>query len=60
MKTGGHRIWIEAEHKVIRFKKWLPAGPTSDGGVREKDIIQFIARDGGCRTILAEDLAILR
>jgi hypothetical protein len=60
MGKGDNRIWIETEHKVLKFRKWLPKGPTLEGGYREKDIIQFIARDGGVRTVLAEDLVVLR
>jgi hypothetical protein len=50
---------IEDEHKVLKLMKWLPAGPTSGGGERKQDIVQFIARDGGIRTVPAEDLILL-
>jgi hypothetical protein len=55
VKYGGKRIWLETEHKVVRFKRFLPANDD-----RPKAIVQFIARDGGNRTVLAEDLTILR
>lgn len=52
---------IEREHVVLKFLKWLPAGPTEDGqGHREHDIIQFISRHGGKRTVRASDLQVVR
>jgi hypothetical protein len=50
---------IEDEHRVVKFLKWLPAGPTASGGHREKTLVQFIAKDGGTRTVAIEDLTLL-
>jgi len=50
---------LEDEHKVLRLKRWLPAGPLEDGGRRERDLVQFIAENGGTRTVAVEDLILL-
>lgn len=50
---------MEIEHKVLTFKAYLPAGVTSEGGWREKDIVQFYTENGGLRTIYAEDIVIM-
>jgi hypothetical protein len=55
----GHSI-IEAEHRVKSLRKWLPAGPTDSGGVRKHDIVQFVAVDGGIRTVEVRDLVDIR
>lgn len=59
LRPGGKVITIEDEHKVQKLVKFLPAGPTSDGGHREQALVQFIARDGGLRTVNAGDLTLL-
>lgn len=51
---------IEDEHRVEKLMKWLPAGPTSEGGERKEDLVQFVARHGGIRTIPVNDLIIVR
>lgn len=51
---------IEQTHEVVKLLKWLPAGPTDNGGVREQDIVQFVARHGGIRTVAAADLVDIR
>jgi hypothetical protein len=57
---GGRRgIMIEEQHYVMRLLKWLPAGPAKEGGHRAKDLVQFVARDGGIRTIAVDDLTLL-
>jgi hypothetical protein len=53
--VGGKKIWLETDHKVVKFLDWLPAGKR-----RPKAIIRFIARDGGTRTVEADDLTVLR
>lgn len=55
----GHSI-IENEHEVLKLLKWLPAGPTESGGFRKKDIVQFVARHGGIRTVAVADLVDIR
>lgn len=52
---GGKRLWIETDHKIVKFLDFMPAGKR-----RDKAIVRFIARDGGTRTVLAEDLTVLR
>jgi hypothetical protein len=65
MRTGDRNIWIEDEHRVDRLLKFLPAGPITDPetgeqlGERKHDIVQFIARHGGRRTIKTADLTLL-
>lgn len=49
---------IEDEHLVQKFVKFLPAGPTESGGHRKRDLVQFIAKDGGMRTVQVEDLVL--
>lgn len=49
---------IEREHRSVRFKSYLPAGPLPGGGVRQKALIQFYANPGGLRTVNAEDLVL--
>lgn len=56
--TGEKRIMIEAEHYVVKLMRWLPAGPTESGGHRDKDLVQFVARDGGIRTVATADLVL--
>ena len=51
-------VMIERDHRVVRFKQYLYAGPLPGGGVRQKDIIQFWADPGGLRTINAEDIVL--
>jgi hypothetical protein len=53
-----YAIIIEVEHRVVRFKQYLPAGPLPGGAVRRQDLIQFYADPGGLRTVNAEDLII--
>lgn len=48
------------EHEIVRLLKWLPAGPMVDGGERPRDLVQFVARHGGVRTVSAEDLVQIR
>jgi hypothetical protein len=50
---------LEQVHTVHRLIKWLPAGPLPGGSVRRKDLVQFIAREGGTRTVNADDLIVL-
>lgn len=50
---------VEQEHYVHKFVRWLPAGPTASGGHREKVLVQFIAKDGGMRTVAVDDLTLL-
>lgn len=49
---------LEQTHRVIKFRRMLPAGPMPDGGVRRKDLIQFWADPGGLRTVVAEDIVL--
>jgi len=51
-------IMIERDHRVVRFKHYLPAGPLPGGAVRQKDLIAFWADPGGLRTINAEDIVL--
>lgn len=50
---------VEEEHLVKKLTRWLPAGPTAAGTVRAKTLVQFVARDGGTRTVAVEDLILL-
>lgn len=49
---------IEKEHRNVRFRRYLPAGPLPDGGVRQHDLIQFFSDPGGLRTVRADDLVL--
>jgi hypothetical protein len=49
----------EKTHHVVRLVKWLPAGPTTDGGHRDHDLVQFVGRQGGLRTVRVRDLTPL-
>ena len=51
---------IETEHKIVRLLKYLPAGSTESGGNRDRALVQFIAEDGGKRTVACEDLVYIR
>lgn len=51
-------MFIENDHYVTRLMKFLPAGPTEDGGNRSHDLVQFVAKHGGIRTVKAEDIYI--
>jgi hypothetical protein len=50
---------LEETHDVVKLLKWLPAGPTSNGGHREHTLVQFVAREGGIRTVNVKDLILL-
>jgi hypothetical protein len=50
--------FIEVEHHVTKYKAYFPAGVMSDGGYRDKDLIQFWTDPGGLRTVNADDLVI--
>jgi hypothetical protein len=50
---------LEDTFHVTRLLKWLPAGPTANDGFRKDDLIQFVAREGGIRTIKVHDLTVL-
>jgi hypothetical protein len=50
---------LEDTHHVVKLLKWLPAGPTSDGGHRAEDLVQFVAQQGGIRTVRVRDLTLL-
>lgn len=62
---GGRHTLLEDEHRVDRLLAWLPAGPVLDAetgeevGVREHDLVQFRAREGGRRTVRTDDLTLL-
>ena len=47
------------EFTLLRLRAWLPAGPVAGGGVREQALVQFIATNGGMRTVAASDLKVL-
>lgn len=49
-------MMLEQEHRVVRLLKWLPAGPTADGGRRKEDLVQFTAIRGGIRTVAVRDI----
>lgn len=52
---GGPKQMLEVEHEVIKFRKWLPKGAG-----RADDLIQFIAKHGGTRTVRTKDLTVIR
>lgn len=37
--------------RVLRFKQFLPKGKTSEGGYRERDLVQLWTDPGGLRTL---------
>lgn len=42
---------------VMKFLKFLPKGPTSDGeGFREKDLVQLYTDPGGIRTLALDSI----
>lgn len=45
---------LEDTHRVTHFRRYLPAG--APGGNRQKPLIQFIAAEGGCRTVAEGDI----
>jgi hypothetical protein len=49
--AGGKGIMLEDEHKVLSFRRFLPAG-----GGRKVAIVQFFAERGGLRTIEVPDI----
>lgn len=49
---------LEVEHRVIKFKRYLPAGVLPDGGVRNVDLVQFYTDPGGLRTVNASDIVV--
>lgn len=51
--------WLEVVHEECTFRRYLPAGPLPDGGVREHDLVQFFSLDGGLRTVRLDQLSIL-
>lgn len=59
--NGSRRLsgLLEDTHRVVRLLKWLPAGPSSHGGHREHDLVQFVAEQGGIRTVAVKDLTLL-
>lgn len=44
---------------MMKLLKWLPAGLTSSGSIREHDLVQFVAKHGGIRTVKVSDLTLL-
>lgn len=50
---------LEDTHDVVTLLKWLPAGPLPGGQVREHTLVQFVARQGGIRTVAVKDLTLL-
>lgn len=52
-------VYVENEHIVLKLLRWLPKGPTDSGGYRERDMIQFVAKDGGMRTTYVSNLTLL-
>jgi low affinity Fe/Cu permease len=44
-------ILLEDEHKVVGFRRFLPAE-----GKRKRDLIQFWAEQGGQRTVAVADV----
>jgi len=56
---GAKHIWLEQKHQVYKFRKFFPAGPLPGGGVREHDLVQFFAVDGGLRTVRTDALTLL-
>lgn len=65
MRTGDRNIWIEDEHLVQKLLKFSEVGPITDPetgeviGERKDQLVQFIARHGGRRTIKTADLTLL-
>lgn len=57
--SSGRTTILEDEHRVDKFLKWLPAGPISEGGHREHDLVKFVAHHGGIRVVRAADLIII-
>jgi hypothetical protein len=61
VKSTGREIELEDEHRVLKYRKFLPAGPTFNAegektGQRKQDLIQFIAEQGGTRTVAVADI----
>jgi hypothetical protein len=56
-KRSGSMV-IEFDHHVVKFKRYLPAGPLPGGAVRRQDLIQFYANPGGLRTVAAQDIIL--
>jgi hypothetical protein len=50
----------EVKVKALKRPALLLAGPTSNGGVREKDLLQFYADMGGLRTISVDSVMDVR
>jgi hypothetical protein len=48
------------EVKVTAVKALLPAGPASNGGFREHELLQFYADMGGLRTIRTDCIVDVR
>lgn len=44
-------VWFEYTVRVLSLKRFLPAGPTSDGGFRKEDLVQVWSDPGGLRTL---------
>jgi hypothetical protein len=50
----------EVKVKSLKRPALLLAGPTSDGGIRKKDLLQFYADLGGLRTISVDSIVDVR
>lgn len=58
-RRAGRFSIFEQEHYVMRLLKWLPAGATEDGVIRERDLIAITARHGGMRVLAAKDIVVV-
>lgn len=58
-RRAGRFTIFEQEHYVVRLIKWLPAGVTEGGMIREHDLVQFVGRHGGLRTVRAADIVVV-
>lgn len=53
-------VTLEDEHRVNSFRRYLPEGPTSDGGFRDEPLVQFVSVQGGIRTLAVNDIISIR
>lgn len=49
-----------SDTRVLRFHRYLPAGPTENGGYRKEDLVQFYCDPPGFRTIRVRDITKIR
>ena len=53
-------IPFEYTVRVLRFKRYLPAGPATNGGYRKQDLVEVFTDPGGLRTLALSSIGLGR